>query len=182
MGLLPAGLFSKIVAETKDRPREFVRHMQDLFGAMAEGGRIVWGEPIAHFDGGLFTQADKDPDVVEFDGNDLRLLEKASKLNWADIDPSIFGTLFERALDIEGKRAQLGAHYTSRADIETLVEPVLMVPLRHEWEEVKSRTADYLDWQEEKREKEKQKKQGVLDKLLRDFQDKLASLKVLDPA
>ena len=32
--------------------------------------------------------------------------------------PSIFGTLFERALDAS-KRAQLGAHYTAAADIES---------------------------------------------------------------
>ena len=31
-------------------------------------------------------------------------------------------------LDIEGRRAELGAHYTSRTDIETIVEPVLMLP------------------------------------------------------
>ena len=51
------------------------------------------------------------------------------------VDPSIFGTLFERGMD-PGKRAQIGAHYTSREDIETLVEPVVMWPLRREWDEV----------------------------------------------
>jgi len=40
-------------------------------------------------------------------------------------------------LDIEGRRAELGAHYTSRADIETIVEPVLMLPLRRAWGEIK---------------------------------------------
>jgi len=48
------------------------------------------------------------------------------------------GTLFERALDGEGRlRAQLGAHYTSEEDIKTLVEPVLMQPLRKEWKDIK---------------------------------------------
>jgi len=46
-------------------------------------------------------------------------------------------TLFERALEPE-QRSQLGAQYTSEADIRTLVEPVLMAPLRREWAALKS--------------------------------------------
>jgi len=194
VGLLPKGIFSKIVHATKDHPKEFSRHLRDLFGAMAEGNRMVWGETIYHFDGGLFAHSENDPDVVPFDGADTRILEDASKLNWADVDPSIFGTLFERALDIEGKRAQLGAHFTSRTDIETVIEPVLMSPLRREWEEVKSKTADYLDWNlpisRKKPEGSRrpfgfdhdEDKRAALSKLLHDFQDRLASITVLDPA
>ncbi|MFQ5436361.1 MAG: class I SAM-dependent DNA methyltransferase, partial [Anaerolineae bacterium] len=52
------------------------------------------------------------------------------------VDPSIFGTLFERVID-EGKRAQLGAHYTSESDIMLIVEPVLMEPLRRKWDEAR---------------------------------------------
>jgi len=182
VGLLPTGIFSRIVAATQDSPREFTRHMRDLFGAMATGGRIVWGEPILHFDGGLFSDADDDPDVVPFDGADTRLLVEAATLNWADVDPSIFGTLFERALDVEGKRAQLGAHYTSRTDIETLVEPVLMASLRREWDEVKAQAAGYLGWRTERKKEEGGRLKDALEKLLRDFQDKLVSTTVLDPA
>ena len=57
--------------------------------------------------------------------------------------PSIFGTLFERGLD-PAKRSQLGAHYTSREDIETLVEPVVMAPLRREWDEARATVASLL--------------------------------------
>ena len=65
----------------------------------------------------------------------LQALVQAAHLNWRAIEPSIFGTLFERSLD-PNKRAQLGAHYTSRQDIELIVEPVLMQPLRYEWDTV----------------------------------------------
>ncbi len=67
------------------------------------------------------------------------LLGAAPQLDWSAVEPSIFGTLFERGLD-PGKRAQLGAHYTSREDIETLVEPVVMAPLRREWTSCSART------------------------------------------
>jgi hypothetical protein len=47
---------------------------------------------------------------------DVAALKAASALNWSAIDPSIFGTLFERGLD-PAKRSQLGAHYTDPATI-----------------------------------------------------------------
>jgi hypothetical protein len=50
---------------------------------------------------------------------------KAARLDWSEIDPSIFGTLFERGLDPD-KRSQLGAHYTDRDKIMMLVEPVVI--------------------------------------------------------
>ncbi len=64
----------------------------------------------------------------------------AGEADWQFIEPSIMGTLFERALD-ESQRSQLGAHYTSEADIRTLVEPVLMAPLRREWAALKGELA-----------------------------------------
>ncbi len=39
----------------------------------------------------------------------------------------------------------LGAHYTSRADIELIVEPVLMDPLRRAWREVQRQVAEYAE-------------------------------------
>ena len=63
-----------------------------------------------------------------------QLVLKAARLDWSDIDPSIFGTLFERGLDPD-KRSQLGAHYTDRDKIMMLVEPVIIRPLQAEWED-----------------------------------------------
>ena len=57
--------------------------------------------------------------------------------NWSKVEPAIFGTLFERSLD-PASRAKLGAHYTGRADIERVVEPVVMTPLRRRWDEVRA--------------------------------------------
>jgi hypothetical protein len=86
------------------------------------------------------------------------------------------GTLFERALDFEegGKlRAQLGAHYTSEADIKTLVEPVLMAPLRREWKALKGELADaYVKGKGTPAHRDK----------LAAFQKKLTDVSVLDPA
>jgi hypothetical protein len=40
------------------------------------------------------------------------------------LDPSVFGTCFERVMD-ETQRAQLGAHSAGFSDIATLVEPTV---------------------------------------------------------
>jgi hypothetical protein len=97
------------------------------------------------------------------------------------VEPAIFGTLFERSLD-PAKRAQLGAHYTSRADILLLVEPVLMAPLRREWEQVQAGVeALRLRW-EATEGNARQQLRSVAEGMLYDFADKLSQVKVLDPA
>jgi len=73
----------------------------------------------------------------------MRNIQAAARLDWSAVDPSIFGTLFERELD-PATRAQLGAQYTSREDIETLVDPVVMHPLRREWHELKEKIDSLL--------------------------------------
>jgi hypothetical protein len=56
--------------------------------------------------GGLFN----DDEALPLDANSLDMLRVISKQDWSSIDPTIFGTLFERFLDPD-KRAQIGAHY-----------------------------------------------------------------------
>ena len=63
---------------------------------------------------------------------DIGLLQAAASLDWSQIDPTIFGTLFERFLDPD-KRAQIGAHYTDPQKIMRIVEPVVLRPLQAEW-------------------------------------------------
>ena len=65
-------------------------------------------------------------------------------LDWAEIDPSIFGTLFERGLDPD-KRSQLGAHYTDRETIALLVDAVIVRPLMAEWQTARTKIAAAMD-------------------------------------
>ena len=76
----------------------------------------------------LFARVDVPPLAPE----DVAVLKAASALNWSAIDPTIFGTLFERGLD-PAKRSQLGANFTDPATILRLVEPVVQRPLLAEW-------------------------------------------------
>jgi len=145
---------------------------------MAEGGYFFL-DRIPHFDGGIFDSRD----ALPLDRDDLEILARVSRLDWSSIEPSILGTLFERGLDPD-KRAQLGAHYTSREDILLIVEPVLMRPLRRHWEEVRKYARELAaKWQEaDSAGGAKTRARRRLEKLLYGFADEIAATTVLDPA
>jgi len=130
--LLSAGLFTRLLGQSVMRTVYFDTWLGQLFTVMATGG-LFGAEEIRPFNGGLFA----DGTTQAFDSDDILTLMEAAKLDWASVEPSIFGTLFERGLD-PTSRTRLGAHYTSRADIELIVEPVLMAPLRRDWAGIQS--------------------------------------------
>ena len=85
------------------------------------------------FNGGLF----KDADALPLSGLQLGLLIDAAAKDWRAVEPAIFGTLLERALD-KKQRHKLGAHYTPRAYVERLVVPTIIEPLRSDWRDVQA--------------------------------------------
>jgi hypothetical protein len=150
-----------------------------LFKAMSDGSDFG-AERILRFNGGLFADAD----VVPLRADDIGALVHVSRFDWGSVEPSIFGTLFERTLD-PAKRSQIGAHYTSRDDILVLLEPVVMAPLRHEWSETKA--ACDRDWEKlqgaaRRAGAKDSKPRRDHDQRLRDFIERLAHVTILDPA
>lgn len=137
VNLLPDKIFTRIVEKAAGDPGKFGHFLGQLFAAMSRGGEFGL-ESIRHFNGNLFDDAW----MPELTADDVKRITDTSGLDWSAVDPTIFGTLFERGLD-PSKRSQLGAHFTSKADIELLVDAVVMRPLRQEWEEVR-RTVDNL--------------------------------------
>jgi hypothetical protein len=129
IGLLPDQIFTRILDKSGGEPVKFARFLAQLFEAMSTGGEFGL-ETIRHFNGSLFD----DETVPELTEEEVRRIAETARLDWSAVDPSIFGTLFERGLD-PAKRSQLGAHFTGRDDIETVVEAVVMQPLRREWAE-----------------------------------------------
>src|SRR5205807_4658132 len=100
-------------------------------------------------------------------------LARATALDWASVEPAIFGTLFERSLD-PSKRAQLGAHYTSRDDIELIVEPVLMAPLRRRWDDVRSQAEALAGQRDAASGPSRTRHEQALQRLLLDFAGEIA--------
>jgi len=166
-GLLPKNIVTDIFKKGVDDPTHFAEVLEDLFRKMAKGGTFG-AHKIRHFNGHLFEEAT----VFELTDEEIGKLAVAGEADWQFIQPSIMGNLFERGLDPD-HRAQLGAHYTSEEDIKTLVEPVLMAPLRIEWSKIKGELAAAFVCGEGTNADRKQ---------LSMFHDKLAAITVLDPA
>lgn len=85
------------------------------------------------------------------------------EFQWARISPAVFGSLFQGVLNDQARRQQ-GAHYTSERDIMKVIRSLFLGQLRAEFEQIKH------DRSSRRRAN------------LEVFQQKLRSLKFLDPA
>ena len=177
VGLLPGGIFTRMLEQARKQPEEFADMARDLFGAMSTGGRVGF-EAVEWFNGGLFD----DDAALSLEKEEIETALEAAALDWSEIDPSILGTLFERGLD-PGKRSQLGAHYTDRDKIMRIVEPVVTRPWLAEWEKAKAAIAACL----QRSEKAEQQSTRTLhrnraERLVLGFLEGLREFTVLDPA
>ncbi|WP_081136181.1 DNA methyltransferase [Halomonas sp. BC2] len=166
--LLPKGSFTAFLERMKETPEHFTDAIGSLWESMNSGGFSgVLTAKVMRFNGGLF----KGIDPIPLTPAQIQLLIDAAKADWRFVEPAIFGTLLERALDPR-ERHKLGAHYTPRAYVERLVMPTLIEPLRREWA-----TAQVVA--------ETHNQKGKTDKALeslRAFHHKLCQVRVLDPA
>lgn len=137
--LLPKDSFRDKLRELRGKPEMAAPVLQSLWETMNNGGNSpVLMAKLLRFNGGLFRDASALP-LTEVQ---LSLLIEAAEADWKQVEPAIFGTLLERALD-KKSRHKLGAHYTPRAYVERLVMPTIIQPLRRDWEAVQA-TADLL--------------------------------------
>ena len=169
VGLLPGQMITELCENFHNNPAEFNQGLQELFHRMNDGGRFGV-QTIRQFNGDLFTE----PDTVLMTTGELEGLAEATERNWAHIEPSIFGTLFERVVD-PNKQGLVGAQYTSEADIRSVIDPVIIKPLQAEWSEVERKVGGLTLL-------EGQQDEAQARRLLQEFQSRLSSLKVLDPA
>ena len=184
IGLLPNQIFTRITEKSGGDPVKFARFIAQLFEAMARGGEFGL-ETILHFNGNLFDGAT----VPDLTADEVIRITASARLDWSSVEPSIFGTLFERGLD-PAKRSQLGAHFTGKEDIDVLVDAVVMQPLRREWDEIKQIVEALLTTGKKKpgaapvqlSNPAKKKAMGEAEAIIQRFLTRLQSVKVLDPA
>jgi hypothetical protein len=151
--------------------------LTQLFEAMSHGG-LFGTDEIMYFDGGLFADAE----VIELTPGEMLKLRDISPVGLERPGTVDLRHLFERTLDPE-KRSQIGAHFTSRDDIVTLLEPVVMQPLRREWAEAKAKCEKLTgEVAKAKTPATKRKKIQQRDRVLLDFVERLAHVSILDPA
>src|SRR5699024_5589974 len=108
--------------------------MEDLWRTMDEGGfSPILRTKIPRFNGQFF----RDRRALPLGREEIGELRQAASHDWRDVEPAIFGTLLEQALDRDERR-RLGAHYTPRAYVERLVIATVIDPLREDWAQVLS--------------------------------------------
>ena len=177
VGLLPDNMFTRMLDRSRGDPAKFEAYAKRLFAAMASGGDVGF-ERVAWFNGGLFD----DDTALPLDHEGIKTALKAAMLDWSEIDPSIFGTLFERGLDPD-KRSQLGAHYTDREKIMRIVDPVIVRPLLAQWAAAKAGLSDKLERADGAGSPAAQTRlRRQADQALRTFLERLRKFTVLDPA
>ncbi len=170
--LLPGKLFERLLDKSQTDPAKLSTRLEELFNAMRKGGDFAL-EDIYWFNGGLFEKIE----ILPLDTSEIKILHEAAKLDWSDIEPSIFGTLFERGLD-PSKRSQLGAHYTDAQSIMRIIKPVIVEPLAKEWETARIEIAEKIA----KRKKSGDKAERDAQAVFLTFLEKLKAFKILDPA
>ena len=176
VGLLKEDVFTKAL---RDRwivnPADFQPQIEELWQKMNTGGTFGY-DRILRFNGSFF----EDATAFALPKEQLEILYAAAAKDWSLVEPAIFGTLVERALE-KKERSRLGAHYTPRSYVERLVRPVVMEPLRQEWDEIELEVQRLLTPEKDKTEATA-KQQKAAEQEIRTFLDKLREIKILDPA
>ena len=113
-----------------------------------------------YVNGGLFREKIRIP---EFNTKARNILLECGRLEWNEISPVIFGSMFQAVMDPEARR-ELGAHYTSEKNIFKVIGPLFLDDLKAELDKLLNDKSTHRV------------------KKLKDYQSKLASLKFLDPA
>jgi hypothetical protein len=168
VGLIPEKGFHKLLGQMKDTPKNFPMAMESLWKVMDEGGYAPHlNTTLKRFNGALFKQSK----ALALDSEDIHELFVAASRDWSQVEPAIFGTLLERALDPR-ERSKLGAHYTPRAYVERLVVPTIIEPLKADWDLVQNRVKELQDAGD---------RAGAL-AAVKGFHHALCTTRVLDPA
>ncbi len=173
-------------------PERSSAQLSAVFDAMARREIPDFGPfPTPWFNGGLFDRTAAQ-ETFGLTGDLLEILLETAELDWSRIDPAIFGTLFERSLDPH-RRSQLGAHYTDPDNIMRVVEPVVLRPLRREFDALRAELEpDQLTVEESPAAYGAWGTNGALEldepppnspaARIHAFHERLANVRVLDPA
>lgn len=187
VGLLPkaqdgAGSFVHLLRQFREQPVTLAQMLKTFWSSMDVGGfNPAIARDVLRFNGKLFKDANADGYVLPLTKAQIDGLLRAAEANWQEVEPAIFGTLLERALNPTERHA-LGAHYTPRAYVERLVLPTVVDPLRADWANAQ---AAALVLAHEAGELEGKKRETKLEEAraaVRRFHHQLCTTRVLDPA
>jgi hypothetical protein len=176
------GAFVDLLRRYQDDPATLQRMMAALWMDMDRGGfSAALARDVLRFNGKLFKLTGSDGYALPLDRGQIDGLLAAAKASWREVEPAIFGTLLERALD-PAERHALGAHYTPRSYVERLVLPTVVEPLRADWANAQAAALLLANEANELEGKKREDKLADARAEIRRFHHALCSVRVLDPA
>lgn len=180
--LLPKGAFLGLLQTHRDDPATLQHMLRILWADMDRGGfSAALAKNVLHFNGKLFKGAGEDGYSLRLTPAQVDLLIQAAQCNWREVEPAIFGTLLERALDPTERHA-LGAHYTPRAYVERLVLPTVIEPLRADWADAQAAALVLAHEAAQLDGKAADAKLAEARAEVQKFHHRLCTTRVLDPA
>lgn len=170
--LLPKGAFTHLLEECLEAPASFAPLLKELWQKMDDPDPerrfySAFKVHLRYFNGGLFAN----PRAFPLGKEEIGELLAAARRDWRQVEPAIFGTLVEQALD-PAERRRLGAHYTPRAYVERLVNVTVMEPLREDWRAARTKAEALAD----------QNDLAGARAAVKAFHHQLCTTRVLDPA
>ncbi len=160
-GIFDSNVFDLLVTDSAPDGKDLGPRLAEFFETLnipTDRRQSTLDESLAslpYVNGGLF--ADSLP-VAHFNTAMRDALLEASRFDWSRISPAVFGALFQGVMEPRARR-QIGAHYTSEANILKVIRPLFLDDLQA-----------------------RLKKAGANRAALERLHDHLASLKFLDPA
>ena len=162
------GIFAKnqftdaIKSTTRDDGEDLAEFLGKLFAVLNEPEKSSLRQSMPkhlsdfpYVNGGLYEKA---TEIPMFGAKSRRLLLECSTMDWSQINPDIFGSMFQAVID-ENQRGALGQHYTSVSNIMKVIKPLFLDKLYAE-----------LD------------RSGGSEKKLQALLERVASIRVFDPA
>lgn len=183
-GIFEKDLFTNAINNTT---RQDSSDLQDFFdGAFRTMDlqlRIGVNSRFAQFpyvNGGLFS---KSINVPRMNGRIRRLIIECGNLNWAKINPDIFGSMIQAVVSPE-LRSGLGMHYTSVSNIKKVINPLFLDELYEEYRAIERRQKEQdsiFDQSLEGREKYYTSCKPLVSKCKKLLQ-RMSRMKFFDPA
>lgn len=141
-GIFKGGQFTSVIKNyTEDDGSDLDSFLDALFQVLntpdSNISRPLLPKHLSDFpyvNGGLFACAEKIPYLGK---KGRRILLDCCDMNWGEINPDIFGSMFQGVIDVY-QRSRLGQHYTSYSNIMKVIQPLFLDPLRAELDRLRN--------------------------------------------
>ncbi len=132
----PAMFTNAIKDFTQTDGSDLDQFLETLFNALDTKDTSQLTSPFSKFpyvNGTIFDTKKHSIGIPKFSAQARKLILDCGNQNWAEINPDIFGSMFQSIVD-EEQRDSHGQHYTSVPNIMKTIEPLFLDELREEFD------------------------------------------------